>query len=309
MEKGLWSEVYRPESIDGYVFKDSSLKKRVGQWIENGELPHVTFYGPAGTGKTTLAFLILKELGVDESDSLYISASVNNGIDYIREKVIGFAETVPFGDFKYVVLDEADYISHNGQAALRGIMQDYADTTRFILTCNYIGKIKEAVLSRCPPFAIDSLDMVEYKSRAAEILISAGVNLTEEDLTILDEYSSKYYPDLRKCINKMQLSCVGNKILPNTNDVGSETEIMSEAVALFMDKKFNESRLLLCKNLSSDQYVGAYRFLFENVNLFARDTKHECECLAIIKEGLVDHSRAGDAEICLSGTLAKIFIS
>lgn len=309
MSKGIWSEDYRPKSIDGYVFKDEGLKSRVLQWIENGAIPHVTFCGPAGTGKTTLAFLILEELGVDECDILYISASVNNGIDYIREKVVGFSETMPFGEFKYVILDEADYVSVNGQAALRGIMQDYADTTRFILTCNYVGKIMEPLLSRGPSFTIDALDMTEYKARAAQIIMDAGVDFGEEDIAILEEYADKTYPDLRKCINKMQLSCVNNKILPYTDDAGGENEIFLEMVVLFKAGKIKEARQLVCKNISHDQYVNAYRFLFENVELLARDLNHECECLAIIKQGLVDHATAGDAEICLSGTLAKIYIS
>jgi replication factor C small subunit len=309
MKKGMWSEDYRPTSIDDYVFKDEDLKSRVMQWIDNGEIPHVTFCGPAGTGKTTLAFLLLDELGVQECDVLYISASVNNGIDYIREKVVGFAETIPFGEFKYVILDECDYVTHNGQAALRGIMQDYTETTRFILTCNFVGKIMDPLLSRSPSFTIDALDMTEYKTRAAAIIMDAGVDFSEEDIPILDEYAKKTYPDLRKCINKMQLSCVGNKILPYSDDANGENEIFLEMVTLFKSGKIKEAREYICKNISHDQYISAYRFLYDNIELFARDINHECECLALIKEGLVEHATAGDAEICLSGTLAKIYIS
>lgn len=307
---GLWSEEFRPDTLAGYVFKSDSLKEKVEQWIKDGAITHMTLCGPPGTGKTTLAFLMLKELEVDECDILYISASVNNGIDYIREKVVGFAETMPFGEFKYVILDEADYITHNGQAALRGIMQDYSETCRFILTCNYVAKIKDAVLSRCPPITIDSLNMAEYKARAAEILMKAGISLTEDDLSTIDGYAEKLYPDLRKCINCMQQSSIGNKLMPyDDTSNGSEEGVFIEMANLFKAGKFKESRELICKQLSPDQYVNAYRFMYDNLDMFARDEDHEFQCIIIIRDGLVDHSRAADPEICLSGTLAKIFIS
>ncbi len=307
--KEIWSEHYRPDDIEGYVFKDEGLKLRVKQWIEDGVLPHVTFCGPAGTGKTTLAFLILKELEVDECDILYINASIDNGVDHIRNQVVGFAETMPFGDYKYVLLDEADYVTHNGQAALRGVMQDFADTTRFILTCNFVGKLMEPIVSRCPPITIDALDVTEFTARAASVLLTEGIHFGEEDLENLNEYVKHTYPDLRKCINKLQLSCVGGKILPFSDDEsGSEKEIFLEMISLFKKGQISDARTLVCKGISPDQYVSAYRFLYENVSMIARDVTHECECLYAIKEGLVDHAGSGDPEICLSGTIAKLFI-
>ena len=305
----LWSEFYRPKSMDGYVFKSDDLKKKVQSWISQGSLPHVTFCGPAGTGKTTLAFLVLEELGVDECDILYISASVNNGVDYIRNQVVNFAETIPFGEYKYIILDEADYISNSGQAALRGIMQDYSETTRFILTCNFVGKIMDAVLSRCPPIVIDTLNVNEYTHRAAEILIEAGVSIEESDLETINGYVDKFYPDLRKCVNAMQLSCVDGNLMPYDDAVlGTETEIFQEMVSLYKDGKIKEARELVCSNLSPDQYINAYRFLYKNVSLFSRDEKHECECIKVIKDGLVEHASAGDPEICLSATISTLFI-
>jgi replication factor C small subunit len=232
-------------------------------------------------------------------------------VDYIRDKVVGFAETMPYGRYKYIILDEADFLSASSQAALRGIMQDYAETTRFILTCNYVGKILPAILSRCPPITIDTISRDEYVSRAAEVMIMAGVDVsTEEDITNIEAYAAKFYPDLRLCINEMQLHCVGGKISPFVAQAsGSENEIFMDMLTLFNKGKIKDARLLLCKNLSNDQYVNGYRFLYDNVELFSKDEEHECSCLAIIKEGLVDHATSGDAEICLIGTVAKLFIA
>ena len=134
--RDLWVEKYRPNSIDTYVFRDDNQRKQVTGWKEDGALPHLLFSGAPGTGKTTLAKVLLQELDVDNMDILEINASNENSVDTIRSKITNFSSTMPFGDMKYVLLDEADYITPNGQAALRGVMETYHTSCRFILTCN-----------------------------------------------------------------------------------------------------------------------------------------------------------------------------
>ena len=152
--KELWVEKYRPKEVKNYVFRDEAQKKQVMSWLESKAIPHLLFSGAPGTGKTTLAKLLLHELEVDWGDVLQINASSENSVDVIRDKITNFSQTMPFGDFKYIILDEADYISPNGQAALRGVMEQYASTCRFLLTCNYERRIIPAIHSRCQGFKI-----------------------------------------------------------------------------------------------------------------------------------------------------------
>ena len=134
--KELWVEKYRPETVQGYVFKDNSQRKQVMSWIKDAGIPHLLFSGSPGTGKTTLAKVLIKELNVQGADVMYINASRDNGVEMIRRKISNFSETMPWGEFKVILLDEADHISPEGQAALRGVMEQYHHTVRFILTCN-----------------------------------------------------------------------------------------------------------------------------------------------------------------------------
>jgi len=133
----LWTEKYRPNDLDGYVFRDQAQKEQVANWIKEGAIPHLLFSGAPGVGKTTLAKILIHQLGIDEYDVLEINASRENSVDTVRDKIINFVQIMPFGAYKYVLLDEADYITPNGQAALRGVMEMYHTSARFVLTCNY----------------------------------------------------------------------------------------------------------------------------------------------------------------------------
>ena len=157
--KQLWTEKYRPNDVDGYVFRDDEQKAQVKTWIDEGAIPHLLFSGAPGVGKTTLAKILIKQLEIDDFDVLEINASRENSIDTIRDKITGFVQTMPFGDFKVVLLDEADYISPNGQAALRGVMETYHASARFILTCNYPNRVIPALHSRCQGFHIEKVDI------------------------------------------------------------------------------------------------------------------------------------------------------
>ena len=153
--KQLWTETYRPNTVDDYVFRDEAQREQVRAWIAAGSIPHLLFSGAPGVGKTTLAKILINQLGIDDYDVLEINASRENSVDTIRDKITGFVQTMPFGAFKVVLLDEADYISPNGQAALRGVMEMYHETARFILTCNYPNKVIPALHSRCQGFHIE----------------------------------------------------------------------------------------------------------------------------------------------------------
>ena len=195
--KELWVEKYRPKTVDGYVFRDDHQRKQIATWIKDKSIPHLLLSGAAGIGKTTLAKILIHEIGIEDYDVLEINASRTNSVEDVRDKITNFVQMIPFGPFKVVLLDEADYLSPNAQAALRGVMEEYHATSRFILTCNYPNRIIPAIHSRCQGFHVERTDQTEFTARVATILVEENV---EFDLDTLDMYVKVAYPDLRKCI-------------------------------------------------------------------------------------------------------------
>ena len=159
--KDLWVEKYRPKNIDGYVFRDDHQRKQIATWIKDKSIPHLLLSGVAGIGKTTLAKILIHEIGIEDYDVLEINASRTNSVEDVRDKITNFVQMIPFGPFKVVLLDEADYLSPNAQAALRGVMEEYHSTARFILTCNYPNRIIPAIHSRCQGFHVERTDQTE----------------------------------------------------------------------------------------------------------------------------------------------------
>ena len=300
--KELWVEKYRPKTVDGYVFRDEHQKKQVQTWIKDKTIPHLLFSGNAGIGKTTLAKLLFNELDLNDLDILEINASRTNSVEDVRAKIVNFVQMIPFGDFKVVLLDEADYLRPNAQAALRGVMEEYHTTARFILTCNYPNRIIPALHSRCQGFHIAKVDQTEFTARVAEILITEGV---QPDLDTLDTYVKATYPDLRKCINMVQMnSTEGVLIKPNEADK-TEADWKLDMVQLFKAGKITEARKLVCASARAEEMEEIYRWLYDNIDLFG-DPDQQDKAIMIIKQGLVDHTLVVDPEINLAATLIKL---
>ena len=300
--KELWVEKYRPKNINGYVFRDDHQKKQVETWIKDKSIPHLLLSGNAGIGKTTLAKILINELGIEEYDVLEINASRTNSVDDVRDKITNFVQMIPFGPFKVVLLDEADYLSPNAQAALRGVMDEYHSTARFILTCNYSNRIIPAIHSRCQGFHVERTDITEFTARVATILVDEAVDF---DLETLDNYVKVTYPDLRKCINLVQQNVNEGKLAaPNKGDQG-EADWKFDMVKLFKAGKITEARKLLCGKIRAEEMEEVYRWLYDNIEIFGDSTKQDSAILAI-KQGLVDHTLVADAEINLAATLIKL---
>ena len=300
--KELWVEKYRPNSVDGYVFRDAHQKKQVQQWINDGTIPHLLFSGNAGIGKTTLAKILLNQLEVNELDVLEINASRTNSVDDVRDKIVNFVQMISFGSFKVVLLDEADYLSPNAHAALRGVMEEYHTTSRFILTCNYPNRIIPALHSRCQGFHIERIDQTEFTARVAQILIDEGIT---PDLDVLDTYVKATYPDLRKCINMVQMNSVDGKLVePQKSDTG-DADYKLEMVELFKKGEISKARKLVCSQARPDEIEDIYKWLYDNIDLFGDEEKQESAIL-IIKQGLVDHTLVADPEINLAATLIRL---
>jgi replication factor C small subunit len=300
--KELWVEKYRPKTIDGYVFRDDHQKKQISTWIKDKSIPHLLLSGSAGIGKTTLAKILIQALEIEDYDVLEINASRTNSVDDVRDKITNFVQMIPFGPFKVVLLDEADYLSPNAQAALRGVMEEYHHTARFILTCNYPNRIIPAVHSRCQGFHFGQTDQTEFTARVATILVEENIDF---DLDILDAYVKVTYPDLRKCINLVQQNCQEGKLgEPHKGDAG-EADWKFDMVALFNAGKIPEARKMLCGKLRSEEMEEVYRWLYDNITIFGDEQKQDSAIL-VIKAGLVDHIICADPEINLSATLVKL---
>jgi replication factor C small subunit len=300
--KELWVEKYRPKTVEGYVFRDEAQRKQINTWIKDKSIPHLLLSGAAGIGKTTLAKVLVNELGIEEFDLLEINASRTNSVEDVRDKITNFVQMIPFGPFKVVLLDEADYLSPNAQAALRGVMEEYHATARFILTCNYPNRIIPALHSRCQGFHVERTDMTEYTARVATILVEENVDF---DLDTLDLYVRVAYPDLRKCINLVQQNVNEGKLAaPDRGDAG-EADWKFEMVDLFKAGKISEARKMLCGKLRAEEMEEVYRWLYDNLEIFG-DSQKQDSAILILKQGLVDHTLVVDAEINLAAVMVKL---
>ena len=300
--KDIWVEKYRPKTVDEYVFKDEAQKHQVKSWVADSGIPHLLFSGSPGTGKTTLAKVLINDLGVQDADVLLINASRDNGVDLIRRKITNFSETMPWGDYKVILLDEADYISAEGQAALRGVMEQYHASVRFILTCNYPNKIIPALQSRCQGFHITSLDTNEFTARIAEILIENEVKF---ELETLDSFVRATYPDLRKTINNVQMAVVDNELAkPESSD--QDTGWRVKMVELFKANQTREARKLIVANCRTDEYEEMFRWLYRNIEFFGDTEDKQDEAVIVIRNGIVKHTQVADPEINLSATLIEL---
>jgi len=263
-EHSLWVEKYRPTRLENYVGNEH-LKAKVERYIKSNDVPHLLLYGRAGTGKTTLAKLIVKNI---ECDYLYINASDENSVDTVRNKVRQFASTIGFKDMKVIVLDECDYITPNAQAALRNLMETFSRHCRFILTCNFVERIIDPLQSRCQVFEIIPPNKKDVAVHLTKVMDKENTTYDNEDLKVLIDSS---YPDVRKIINATQRSVVDNKVvMDRQSTIQNDYKLKVLDILKTQDKKtaFANLRQLLADNAIRD-YSDCFRLLYDNVDEFA----------------------------------------
>ena len=295
----LWVEKYRPQSLDTYIGNDH-LKSKVSIYLESGDLPHLLLFGKAGTGKTTLAKLLVKNI---ECDYLYINASDENNVDTIRTKVKNFASTIGFKDMKIIILDECDYITPNAQAALRNLMETFSKHCRFILTCNYVERIIDPIQSRCQSFQIIPPSKTEVAKHLHNILIQENVIDSPEDIKVLVESG---YPDIRRVINSAQRNVVNGKLKLDTSSIiQNDYKLKLLKILETQDKKnaFKEIRQLLADNKITD-YADLYRLLYDEVDGYGKG--HVAECILIIARYELSDSQVVDKEINVMAMIIEI---
>ena len=299
----LWTEFYRPKNINEYVFTDSRVKEQIESWIEQRSIPHLLLYGPACTGKTTLAKILANQLEIDPYDFLQVNASRDNGVDFLKYKIEGFVSTMPFGELKIVLLDEADYLSPNAQGILRGLLETYAANARFILTCNYHQKIISPIKSRCTELHIDKTDQTEFTARVATILVSENIDF---ELDQLDTYVKATYPDLRKCLNLLQTNSTTGALKEIVTTESTTFDYRLVMVELFKKQKWKDARQLLASQVRPEEMDEFFTWAYSNLDLWSKTDSGQDEAILIIRRGLVNHSMVADPEINLAATLVEL---
>lgn len=291
----LWVEKYRPQTVEDYLFQDHTQKQAILKMVAEQSIPNLLLSGVQGSGKTTLALMLIKELELEDTDVLVINASDENSVDIIRDKLKGFISTYGLGAYKVVLLEEADYITANGQAVMRRLMEEFSETARFILTCNYEHKIIPAVRSRCQHYRFKAFDKNDIAERVATILMKEHVKF---DLDKIDKYVSAGYPDIRKIINLLQQHTFDN-VLQDPSSQGEAGDYKFELLDLIERDSWFEIRKLLCGNVAAEEWEDIYRFLYENINKAPKFSTQERweSAIVIIADHLYKHSAVADPEI------------
>jgi DNA polymerase III delta prime subunit len=292
MKHTIWVELYRPQTFEKFVGTES-LKGDLKQWIEKGDFPNLIFYGKPGSGKTTIAKMIVKSI---ECDYLYINCSDENGIDVVRDKVKSFAGSASFKPLKVVIMDESDFLSINAQASLRAVIEQYSLTTRFIFTCNFIERVIEPLQSRLSPYELQPPTRVEISKHLISILEQEGVEFELKDVAAI---VGKFYPDIRKTINVAQ-TCVVDKqlILSNKKFAGHvEIDAILKEFKNRTDHSFNNIRQIITDNEIRD-FTELYQELYNRFQ--------SAEATIIISEALYQSVTIPDKEICFMSCISKL---
>jgi len=300
--KELWVEKYRPKSVDEYVWINREQQSTVKAWINDGFIPHLLLAGQAGAGKTTLAKVLVNELGIEPSEFLHINASRDNSVDDMRKKITNFCSTMSIGPFKIVLLDEADYLSPPAQGILRGLMEQYFEGVRFILTCNYPNKIIPALHSRLQTITFKRLDEAEFILRLSQILEKENISYDADTLGL---YFKAVYPDLRKAINTIQMRSVSGTLEPPQAE-DTETDFRLGMIDLFRQGRIRDARKLIVSQISLEEYEDMYRFMYRNLDFWGQNEDQQDQALLLIRKGLVNHTLAADPEINLSATFVEL---
>jgi replication factor C small subunit len=299
-ENTLWVESFRPDTLEGYIGNEHIVEK-VKIFIANGDVPHLLFYGTAGTGKTTLAKIISKAV---DADVMYINASDENSVDAVRDKIKRYASTVGFKRWKIIILDEADYLTPNAQAALRNLMETYSKTTRFILTCNYVEKIIDPIQSRCQTFAITPPNKTDVAKRLVQVLEENSVKYDIKDVAAIINAS---YPDIRRALNAAQGSVInGQLVLDKASAI--QANYMTEILEILKNPKDKKSSFAKIRQVIADSkvkdFTALYTFLFDNLDEFA--VGHIGAVILLIAEAQYKDAQVVDKEINVMAMFVNI---
>jgi DNA polymerase III delta prime subunit len=298
-EHSLWVEKYRSKILDEYVGNEQ-LKQMVAQYLKKNDIQNLLFYGTPGTGKTTLAKLIVNSINCDY---IYINTSDERGIDTIRDKVQGFASSASFKPIKIIILDEADFLTIQAQASLRNIIETYSRTTRFILTCNYLERVIDPLQSRCQVLKITPPSKKEVAQHVSYILDKEKVEYELEDLALV---VNKHYPDVRKILNTCQVNVVDNTLqIDNTVLTGGYKDGLLKELKSPTKSSFTKIRQILADS-NLDDFDDVFRFLYDNIDEYVKEDMNKGIITITIEEYMFHANFRIDKEINLMALISKI---
>ena len=296
MSHSLWVEKYRPKDLSTYIGNEH-LKSKVKVYLESEDVPHLLLYGRAGTGKTTLAKIITKNI---DCDMMYINASDENKVDDVRNKIKTFASSVGFKSLKVIILDECDYLTPNAQAALRNLMETFSKHCRFILTCNYVERIIDPIQSRCQSYKVVPPSKKEVAQQMVDILDDQMCTYELDDVALIVNAG---YPDIRRVINSAQRQVVDGKLKVDVNSVIQSDYKIKLLESLTPTTKVSEIRQLLADNSVTD-YAELYRLLYDEIDTYSNGKV--AECILSISEGQYQDVQVVDKEINFMATIVKL---
>ena len=268
MSHSLWVEKYRPTDLSTYVGNEH-LKEKVKVYLESEDVPHLLLFGKAGTGKTTLAKIVVNNI---DCDYMYINASDENKVDDVRNKIKTFASSVGFKSLKVIILDECDYLTPNAQAALRNLMETFSKHCRFILTCNYVERIIDPIQSRCQSYKVIPPSKKEVAQQMVKILNEESVKYKLDDVAMIVNAG---YPDIRRVINSAQRQVVDNKLVVDVSSIIQNDYKVQLLEKLSVGASFKDVRQLIADNSISD-YSELYRLLYDEVETYSNGKVAEC---------------------------------
>ena len=300
-KSGIWVEKYRPNTLDTYV-GNNHIKTKCQSWIDNGEIPHLLFQSKEpGTGKTTIAKILANSV---DSTLLYINASDENNVETVREKIKNFASTMAFTRWKIIILDEADYLTPNAQAALRNLMEEFAGHTRFILTCNYFEKVIEPLRSRCQVFHINPPSKQDVAIQLTKVLASESISFEIQDIATI---VTATYPDIRKAIGMCQQNSLGGTLRLDSATV-MESNYVDKVIDLLITTKKKSEGMNSIRQLIADSsvrdFTSLYRGLYDELEQYA--TGHIAQCILIIAEAQASDAMVVDKEINVMAMVIKL---
>ncbi len=298
-EHTLFVEKYRPVSLENYIGNEH-LKTKVSKYINTGDIPHLLLHGKAGTGKTTLAKLLVSNI---DCDQMYINASDENNVETVRNKIKVFASSVGFKDLKVIILDECDFLTPNAQAALRNLMETFSRHCRFILTCNFVERIIDPIQSRCQSYQIIPPSKKEVAVHTANILTTEGVTYDNNDIVSM---VNSGYPDIRRIINAVQRNIVDNNLIVDTESlVQNDYKLQVLEILQTQDKKnaFKNLRQLLADSQIRD-YADLFRLLYDDIDSYGKG--HIAEVILTIAKYELSDAQVVDKEINAMAMLIEI---